>query len=86
MEELTLEILGERTCLPFDSKNLVDWAVNVLTLGYESENLVILAGLDFDTTEIREKYFWKSVEDLQIDTDRSDEEILEKYAFMIELI
>jgi len=83
IEKLTLEILGERTFSPFDSKKLVDWAVTVMTLGYESENLVILAGLDFDTTEIREKYFWKSIEDLKIDTDKSDEEILEEYALLI---
>lgn len=83
IEELTLEILGERTFSQFDSKKLVDWAVNVLTLGYESENLVILAGLDFDTTEIREKYFWKSIEDLKINTDKSNEDILEKYPLII---
>ncbi|MGK6351602.1 hypothetical protein [Parapedobacter sp. DT-150] len=82
VEELTLEILGERAFSQFDSKNLVDWAVNVMALGYESENLVILAGLDFDTTEIREKYFRKSIEDLKIDTNKRDEEILEKYALI----
>lgn len=83
IEELTLEILGERVLSQFDSKKLVDWAVNVLALGYESENLIILAGLDFDTTEVREKYFLKSIEELKIDADKSDEEIIQKYALMI---
>ncbi len=50
LEELTLEILAERALTQFDSKKLVNWAVKVLELGYESENLFVLAGLDYDTT------------------------------------
>ena len=60
-KELTLEILAERALTQFDSKKLVDWAVKVLELGYESENLFVLAGLDNDPTEERENYFWKSI-------------------------
>ncbi len=59
LEELTLEIYGERALTYFDSKHLVVWAVNVLSLGYESDNLYILAGLDNAFTEERESYFWK---------------------------
>ncbi len=83
LQELTLEILAERALTQFDSKKLVDWAVKVLELGYESENLFILAGLDFETTEEREKYFWKSVNDLNLETEKSKDELIENYALFI---
>lgn len=83
LEELTLEILAERALTQFDSKKLVNWAVKVLELGYESENLIVLAGLDYDTTEEREDYFWKSIEDLKLDVEKSEDELIEKYALVV---
>jgi hypothetical protein len=65
LQELTLNILAERALTQFDSKKLVDWSVQVLELGFENKNLYILAGLDFDSTEEREKYFWESLKDLR---------------------
>jgi len=44
--ELTLEVLAEKLLTQSDSKKLVEWAVSALQLGCESENLIILAGLD----------------------------------------
>jgi len=83
LEELTLEILAERVLTKFDSKKLVDWAVKVLEIGYESDNLYILAGLDFEMTEDREEYFWKCVKDLKIEVKKSEYELIEKYALTI---
>ncbi len=83
LEELTLEILAERALTPFDSKRLVNWAVNVLKLGYESEDLIILAGLDYDTFEEREAYFLKCIEYLKLDVEKSQDELIEKYALVI---
>ena len=83
LEELTLEIFAERSLTHFDSKKLVNWAVKVLELGYESENLFVLAGLDYDTTEDREFYFWKSIEDLKLDVEKSEDELIKKYALVI---
>ena len=83
LDELTLELLAERALAPFDSKGLVNWAVCVLELGYESENLFILAGLDFETTEEREKYFLKSIVDLKLDVVKPDDELIENYAMTI---
>jgi RNase P subunit RPR2 len=83
LNEITLEILAERALTQFDSKKLVDWAVNVLEIGYESKNLCILAGLDFDSTEEREEYFCKSIEDLKLDVEKTDDELIEKYAMTI---
>ena len=83
LEELTLEIFAERALTYFDSKHLVVRAVNVLTLGYESENLYILAGLDNVSTEEREIYFWKSIADLKLDIAKSEEDLIENYALTI---
>ncbi|WP_367331772.1 hypothetical protein [Sphingobacterium multivorum] len=83
LEELTLEIYGERALTYFDSKHLVVWTVNVLSLGYESDNLYILAGLDNAFTEERESYFWKSIADLKLDIEKSEEDLMENYALTI---
>lgn len=83
LEELTFEIIAKRSLTLFDSKDLVHWAVNVLKLGYESEHLCILAGLDYDTTEAREYYFLKSVQDLNLSIEKKKDELLEQYAFLI---
>lgn len=81
--EITLEILAERTLTQFNSKKLVDWAVKVLELGYANENLYILAGLDFDTTEEREKYFWECLKDLKIEVEKDENKLIENYALAI---
>jgi RNase P subunit RPR2 len=83
IEEITLEILAERALTQFDSKKLVDWAVNALELGFESENIFILAGLDFDTTEDREEYFSKSIDDLKLEIEKDEDKLIEKYALTI---
>lgn len=83
LEELTLTILAERILTQFDSKKLVNWAVEILQLGYESENLYVLAGLDFDSTEEREKYFWESLKDLKIEVEKNEEKLIENYAIKI---
>ncbi|WP_412465656.1 hypothetical protein [Pedobacter sp. KLB.chiD] len=83
IDELTLEVLADRALSQFDSKKLVSWAVSVMELGYETENLLILAGLDFNSTAEREYYFWKSIEDLKINVEKTEEELLEKYALAI---
>ncbi|WP_293873071.1 hypothetical protein [Flavobacterium sp.] len=49
-----------------------------MELGFESENLFILAGLDFDTTEEREKYFSKSIGDLKLEIEKDDNRTLQK--------
>ena len=83
LDNLTLEILAERCLTHFDSKKLVDWAVQILELGYESNNLFVLAGLDYDTTIEREEYFWKSVKDLNLDVENNKDKLIESYAFTI---
>lgn len=83
LEELALEIYAERALTYFESKLLVAWAVNVLKLGYESDNLYILAGLDYASTEEREIYFWKSIADLKLNIEKSEEDLMRNYALTI---
>ncbi|TBO43103.1 hypothetical protein [Pedobacter kyonggii] len=81
--ELTVEVLAEKLLTQFDSKKFVEWAVSALQLGCESEHLFVLAGLDGEPTEEREKYFWKSVQDLDIEVARTEGELNYCYALMI---
>ena len=83
IQEETYRILGERLITNFNSKKLVDWALMLVENGYESENLIILAGLYNDSTEEIEKYFWKTIEDLKINTNKPDEELIEIYALQL---
>src|SRR5690606_18911800 len=83
LQELTLNILAERILTTFDSKKLVNWAVDVILLGYGSENLYVLAGLDFESTEEREKYFIESLKDLQIGIETDEEKLIENYAITL---
>ncbi len=80
LENITLDILAEKILTEFDSKKFVKWAVDVMELGYNSENLFILAGLDNESTEIREKYFWNTVNELKINVEKSDAELIQNYA------
>lgn len=79
----TYNILGNRVLRTFDSKSYVDWAMKLLTNGYETESLVILAGMDSDITEDKEKYFWSAVKELNIDIDKNEFELIDNYAISL---
>lgn len=83
IQKETDKILGQRTLPRFNSKQFVDLAVNLLSNGYETDNIVILAGMDYESTEDREKYFWKSIEELKIEVNKSDFELIEIYAIQV---
>lgn len=83
IKEETYKLLAQRLLTYFDSKKFVDWAMILLQNGYESESLIILAGLDNDTTEVREKYFWQTITELQLDINATDFELIENYAIYI---
>ena len=83
IKERTYELLGWRFFTYFDSKMYVDWAVSLMEVGVESENLSILAGLDYSDTEERERYFKKTLEDLNIEIPVRDTSLAEK--FMVNL-
>ena len=83
IQEITYILLGEKNMAYFDSQKYVDWAVFLLENGFESESLVILAGLDSYPTEEKEKYFWKSIEELDIKIEKNNSELIEFYADFI---
>jgi hypothetical protein len=83
IQKETYDILGERVLRTFDSKSYVDWAMKLLTIGHEVESLAILAGMDNDTTEDREKYFWSAVKELNININKKEFELIENYAICL---
>jgi hypothetical protein len=78
-EELN-KVLAQRIFYTFDSKILVEWAVMMMQNGLESESLIILAGLDNESTEEREKYFFKTIQEFQLDNSKSENDLLDLYA------
>ena len=83
VKEETEILLAKKLLSNFNSKNYIDWAISVIESGIESESLFILAGLDNDETEIREKYFRKVIEELKIDINFEDFALLQNYAKFI---
>ena len=77
--KLTYKILGQKLLSWYDSKVLVDWAVTLMQNGFDSESLVILAGLDNSDTEEREKYFWQSVNELNINVAKKEIDLISFY-------
>ena len=78
-EELN-KVLAQKIFYTFDSKILVDWAVMMMQNGLESESLIILAGLDNESTEEREQYFLRAIEELKLDNSKSENDLLDYYA------
>ncbi len=74
------KLLGMMVFDELDSKQFVNWAVNSISNGYESESLLILAGLDVSDTEERKEYFRSSLKELNIELKEEKFEILEDLA------
>lgn len=83
VQEETNKLLAQRVLTHFDSYKLIDWAIFMMANGFDSESLIILAGLDSELTEEREEYFWKTVEELQLDVNQTDFELIEDYAVFV---
>lgn len=66
--------------LDFNYKKYIDWAIMLLEQGYDSDSICILAGLDDDDHEVQYKYFERSIEELNIEIIRDDNELIEYYA------
>ena len=83
IKKATYQILGQKLLDEFDSKEYVKWAINAAKEGYDSESLWILAGLDNESTEVREEYFWKTIEELNLEIEREEIELLNDYAIYL---
>lgn len=73
-------ILAQKLFENFDTKKLINWAVDSMQSGYESDSLIILAGLDHESSEIREKYFWKALEELNLIIEKNESKLLSNYS------
>ncbi len=76
--------MGEKLVTNYDYKKIVAWAYQLIVKGYQSENLLILAGLGNESSDVIDIYFKKTIEDLKISTDKSDKELIE--IFVLQLI
>ena len=77
----TLLHLQARRQLPgFESQELVNWAVDALAAGYETEHLLMLAGADRDSREEKEVYFERAVRELAIPLPPANRTTLQTYA------
>lgn len=83
VQQETYKILAQRVFTHFDSKKLIAWAIMLMGKGFDSESLIILAGLDSETTAEREQYFWQTIDELGLDVKRTDFELIENYAIYV---
>ena len=81
--EQTNYLLAENLYSQMNPQKFVDWAVDLLQKGFETESILILAGLDNYPRQEIEEYFWKSVNDLDLKLKKSDFELLENFALYI---
>lgn len=80
MHELIASIFGKRVIRHLDSNDYASWAGEMLTVGFDSPSLRILAGLNtFDSTHQAEDYFRRTITELKVEIP-SREESLRQYA------
>lgn len=80
IKEQTYYIIADRIIGKDDSKIYVDWAVEMILIGHETENILILAGLDDSDTEEREMYFQEALNDLEIEYPYNNMELINMYS------
>lgn len=78
--ENTNELLVERRFRGFNETLMVDWARNMLDSGYYAESLIILAGLKNASKDEIEKYFLRSIDELNLKVPDNQEKQLVEYA------
>lgn len=84
---LTNKILAYKELTFFDINDAIDWAVDMLMLGYDSPSLLILAGISKPTTYYEaEPYLTQSLRELNISVPASEEAILKYGLYYIQKI
>lgn len=74
------ELLVEKLFKGFDFSRLVNWARTMLNVGNYAESLIILANLENGTSEEIEKYFMRSITELDLPVLKGLEKQLQEYA------
>ena len=83
IEQEVYGIMGEKLVTNYDHKKIIAWAYQLIVKGYQSENLLILAGLGNESSDVIDIYFKKTIEDLKISTDKSDKELIGIFALQL---
>lgn|GEM_PF-441706 len=78
--ENTEELLIERLIKGFDHARMVKWARTLLNSGRYAESLIILAGMEKATSEEIEKYFLRSIDELELNIPKDIRSQLREYA------
>ena len=73
-------LLAQRLLPDFDTRRLVNWAVEAIADGYETESLSVLASMDGDGTPARDQCFRAAVRELRLSTDAEPQRLLRSYA------
>ncbi len=81
----TEELLIERLFRGFNHFRMVDWARTVLNSGSYAESVLILAGMEKATGEEIEKYFLRSIEELELNIPKDIRSQLQEYAHRVAL-
>lgn len=85
--DLTYKMVAFSEIENFNCDDCIDWAYEMLILGYSSENLLVLAGLSKPTTyfEIKE-YLKKALNELNIKSLEKEEAIMSYSTYYIKKI
>lgn len=73
-------LMSERLIKGFDAKKYAAWGVELLQNVCESDNICILAGVDYDERETVDKYFYLVAHELDLKTDYCEEELFFHYS------
>ena len=83
VKERTACLLAEYLCYSINPQRFVEWAVYLLKQGIETDDILILAGLDHYPREEIEAYFWRCVDDLKLKPEKSDTALIQDLAMHI---
>ena len=83
IQEQTYYVIADRVIGKSDSKIYVDWAVDMISKGQETDNILILAGLDDSDSEERERYLRECLNDLKIDYPSDRKTLIDFYSIFL---
>jgi hypothetical protein len=85
ISELTYKVVAYSVVPNFDTDECVDWAIEMLELGHETETLLILAGLSKPTNYFETiDYLKRSIQELKLEEMAGDKGIFSHSAFFIQ--
>ena len=87
ISELTYKIVAYQDIQEVDSNESVDWAIEMLELGFETESLLMLASFNKPTNYFEViNYVKKSIEELKLEVKSGNDAIMSYSAFYVHKI